>query len=88
MGDLIMPYIKLTDIDEFNAWHESIMKELGIPDGLGTVIYSEIYVHPENGMVAASIDERVDTSNYEVLTNDDLFEQGYLEYPQAPNPFV
>lgn len=82
-----MPFIKFENIDSFNAWHETTMLMLGIPDSLGTEIYSEHIVHPIDSTVVASVDERVDTSSFEVLSDEQLFENGYRVRPEVPYPF-
>lgn len=82
-----MPYLQFNNIDAFNAWHETIMETLGIPDGLGTVIYSELIVHPVDNTVMASIDERTETGDVEVFNLWQLYELGYLEFPDLPLPF-
>lgn len=78
-----MPYRQFDNIETFNTWHENIMNELGIPDGLGTISYSEPIVHPENGTVCAIVDERGYKENDIVLDIDSLYELGYLKLPDT-----
>lgn len=80
-------YIKFTDINDFNTWHEQIMTELGIPDGLGTLVYTEPIIHSIDGSVVAVIDERVEPGERLTIEYADLFTEGYLEYPKVPYPF-
>jgi hypothetical protein len=77
-------YIKFNNIEDFNNWHTSIMATLGIPDGLGTEVYSLPIVHPKDNTVAASIDERVDTQGHTVLSLNDMYELGYKILPTVP----
>ena len=81
-----MPYLQFNNIEAFNSWHENIMETLGIPDGLGTVIYSEPIIHPVDNTVMASIDERAETENIEVFDLWQLYELEYLEFPDLPLP--
>jgi hypothetical protein len=80
-------YIKFTNLDDFNVWHNDVMHKLGIPDGLGTEVYSAHVVHPGNNSVVATIDERVDTEGFEVYSDEDLFDLGYKIRPAIPSPF-
>jgi hypothetical protein len=75
-------YYVFDDINDFNQWHNAIMEQLGIPDGLGTLIYAEPIIHPENGSVICSVDERADMSNRISLTSEKMWEQGYKTRPQ------
>lgn len=74
-------HIKFNNIEDFNNWHTDIMATLGIPDGLGTEVYSAYIVHPTDGTVAASIDERADTEGHTVLSLGDMYELGYKVVP-------
>lgn len=78
-----MPYIKFDNIDDFNSWHINIMSDLGIPDGLGTVIYTSPIVHPTDDTVIANVDERVDLSDKTIVSKDEVFTLGYREYPKV-----
>lgn len=82
-------YLKFNDISQFNLWHEEIMSQLGIPDGQGTLVYSEPMIHPIDGTVAAVADERAESyiGTYETLTKQELFDLGYRQMPNAPLPF-
>lgn len=75
-------FYKFDNIDEFNAWHQAIMNELGIPDGLGTLVYTQPIVHPIDGSVVATVDERADMSNRIVFTRDEMYDAGYMERPK------
>lgn len=76
-----MPFRKFTDIDEFNNWHKTIMSELGIPDGLGTVTYSKPIIHPIDNSIMAIVDERGYNEKEKVFTSEDLYDLGYLKKP-------
>jgi hypothetical protein len=76
-----MTYYIFSDINEFNEWHETIMGELGIPDGLGTIEYTIPMVHPINGSVVCTIDERANMNNRPSLNRDEMYNAGYKERP-------
>jgi hypothetical protein len=82
-------FIKFENINDFNTWHETIMTELGIPDGQGTTAYSEAIVHPIDGTVAATADDRAlpYIAYRTVFNKQDLFDLGYREYPTIAPPY-
>lgn len=69
------------NLEEFNDWHSSVMATLGLPDGVGTEVYSEPLVHPTTGVVLATVDERADMTGFSAIDDSQVFALGFRELP-------
>lgn len=70
-------FAKFQNINEFNEWHEQVKLVLGIPDGLGTIEYTMPWIK-DDGTLIARVNNRIDTSGLDLITEAEGIEQGYL----------
>lgn len=82
-----MKYAVFSTINNFNAWHEAIKIELGIPDGLGTLEYTKPISKEGTESVIAMVDAQISHDGLDLITEEEGIELGYLpSYPIVELP--
>ncbi len=70
-------FAKFQNLQEFDAWHEAIKIQLGLPNNEGTIDYTMPRLK-KDGSLVAFVDEQIDISGLEIISEEQAIIQGYL----------
>jgi hypothetical protein len=71
-------YALFNSLDVFATWQSQVCNELGLPDGFGTINYTNPIGKIGTDQVIAAVDDSIDVSALTILTNQELINGKWL----------